>query len=55
MIFYFTGNEWINIVIPELIRVLKPGGYLELEEADQEWCNITPTSKKLGMYPLNGG
>ncbi|CAI2167791.1 7472_t:CDS:2, partial [Funneliformis geosporum] len=45
MIFYFTEIEWINVVIPELIRILKPGGYLELEEADQEWSNVTPTTR----------
>ncbi|CAG8541170.1 4333_t:CDS:2 [Funneliformis mosseae] len=45
MMFYFTEIEWINVVIPELIRILKPGGYLELEEADQEWRNVTPTTR----------
>ncbi|CAG8461537.1 16222_t:CDS:2 [Acaulospora morrowiae] len=30
----FTDDQWQNIVIPELIRVLKPGGWLELYDVD---------------------
>ncbi|RGB25677.1 S-adenosyl-L-methionine-dependent methyltransferase [Rhizophagus diaphanus] len=47
MLFYFTENDWKNTVIPELIRVLKPGGYLEIAEADIEWYNASPLTKTL--------
>src|SRR3954452_8271008 len=45
MILYFTYQEWTTLVIPELIRVLKPGGYIELTEADMEWFNLSPTGR----------
>jgi ubiquinone/menaquinone biosynthesis C-methylase UbiE len=47
MLFYFAGRDWKDIVIPELIRVLKPGGYLEISEADIEWFNVSPTTQTL--------
>lgn len=47
MLFYFTEKDWKNMVIPELIRVLKPGGYLEIAEADIEWYNTSPITKTL--------
>src|SRR5581483_2189940 len=45
MIMNFTYQEWSNLVIPELVRVLKPGGYLELTESDVEWGNVSPTTE----------
>ncbi|GBB89341.1 hypothetical protein RclHR1_01600013 [Rhizophagus clarus] len=47
MLFYFTEKDWKNIVIPELIRILKPGGYLEIGEADIEWYNVSPVTRTL--------
>ncbi|RIA83118.1 S-adenosyl-L-methionine-dependent methyltransferase [Glomus cerebriforme] len=47
MILFFTEQEWSYSVIPELIRILKPGGYLELAEADIEWYNVSPTTRLL--------
>ncbi|CAG8765102.1 12365_t:CDS:2, partial [Cetraspora pellucida] len=29
LVTYFNDHEWENYVIPELTRILKPGGYLE--------------------------
>jgi ubiquinone/menaquinone biosynthesis C-methylase UbiE len=28
-LYNYTKEEWDNIVIPEMIRVLKPGGWIE--------------------------
>uniref|UniRef100_A0A1D1YNP8 Ubiquinone/menaquinone biosynthesis methyltransferase ubiE n=1 Tax=Anthurium amnicola TaxID=1678845 RepID=A0A1D1YNP8_9ARAE len=47
MLFYFTERDWMNYVIPELLRILKPGGFLELSEADIEWYNASPITKRL--------
>ena len=47
MMMNFTYQEWIDLVIPELVRILKPGGYLELTESDVEWGNISPTTESL--------
>ncbi|RIA86625.1 hypothetical protein C1645_878552 [Glomus cerebriforme] len=33
-ILWYTVSQWKEIIIPELIRVLKPGGYLEIMEAE---------------------
>ena len=34
--FWYTDSQWKNIIVPELIRVLKPGGYLEFTEAEMQ-------------------
>ncbi|GBB96127.1 hypothetical protein RclHR1_02690012 [Rhizophagus clarus] len=33
-ILWYSSDQWEEFVIPELIRVLKPGGYLEIMEAE---------------------
>jgi ubiquinone/menaquinone biosynthesis C-methylase UbiE len=35
-ILWYTELQWKEIIIPELIRILKPGGYLEVMEAEME-------------------
>jgi ubiquinone/menaquinone biosynthesis C-methylase UbiE len=47
MILVFTEAEWRTKVFVELLRVLKPGGYLELEDGDIESCNTSPSFDKL--------
>ncbi|PKK72775.1 S-adenosyl-L-methionine-dependent methyltransferase [Rhizophagus irregularis] len=42
----YTNKQWEK-VINELIRILKPGGYLELMEKDNNWISIGPSSKIL--------
>lgn len=29
----FTKKQWVEIIIPELVRVTKPGGWMEFHEA----------------------
>ncbi|CAG8514468.1 13322_t:CDS:2 [Acaulospora morrowiae] len=43
----FTDDQWQNIVIPELIRVLKPGGWLELYDVDVFTYNGGPLINRL--------
>ncbi|CAG8541244.1 10095_t:CDS:2 [Ambispora gerdemannii] len=43
----FTEIEWTEVVLPELIRVLKPGGWIELCELDMQFCNPGPSGKRL--------
>ncbi|CAB5384765.1 unnamed protein product [Rhizophagus irregularis] len=33
-ILWYSSSQWKEIIIPELIRILKPGGYLEIMEAE---------------------
>ncbi|RIA88681.1 S-adenosyl-L-methionine-dependent methyltransferase [Glomus cerebriforme] len=47
MVSCFTEVEWRTIVMDELLRVLKPGGYLELEEGDAESYNRSPSFDRL--------
>ncbi|KAG9291276.1 hypothetical protein G9A89_021778 [Geosiphon pyriformis] len=35
----FNKKEWREIIIPELVRVTKPGGYLEIMEIDADLSN----------------
>ncbi|KAG9294860.1 hypothetical protein G9A89_008552 [Geosiphon pyriformis] len=39
MMFVFTMRDWEEQVIPELIRVTKSGGWLEIMEGDIMWYN----------------
>ncbi|CAG8628038.1 12220_t:CDS:2, partial [Ambispora gerdemannii] len=41
----FTEDEWEHKVIPELTRLVKPGGYLEIMEADLQFKNIGSNGK----------
>ena len=43
----FTDKEWESQVLKELIRVCKPGGWIELVELDCEYVNQGPTHKKV--------
>ena len=40
-------NEWKDVVLPEIFRVLKPGGYIESHEFDFRIVNQGPCMKKL--------
>ena len=44
MLFAFTLKNW-ELAIKELVRVCKPGGYIELEEKDILWYNEGPFCK----------
>ncbi|CAG8518108.1 6050_t:CDS:2 [Dentiscutata heterogama] len=44
---YLTEDEWDNKVLKELIRVLKPGGYLEIMEFDMIFYNSGYHATKL--------
>ncbi|RIA82117.1 S-adenosyl-L-methionine-dependent methyltransferase [Glomus cerebriforme] len=43
----FTERQWEEIVIKELVRVCKPGGWVELIEIDVDGKSLGPTSKRL--------
>lgn len=47
LVMYFTQDEWENVVIKELTRVLKPGGYLECYDSEIPWYNMSPSLEKL--------
>ncbi|CAG8526060.1 5327_t:CDS:2 [Dentiscutata heterogama] len=47
LVTYFNDNEWENYVIPELTRILKPGGYLEFFDDEVLWYNMPPSLEKL--------
>ncbi|ORE20377.1 hypothetical protein BCV71DRAFT_85580 [Rhizopus microsporus] len=47
----FTLDNWKS-VLQELIRVTKPGGYIELIEIDFSTCNLGPRGSKLEMDML---
>ncbi|RIB28652.1 S-adenosyl-L-methionine-dependent methyltransferase [Gigaspora rosea] len=44
---YLTEDDWDNKVLKELIRVLKPGGYLEIMEFDMIFYNSGFSATKL--------
>ncbi|CAG8514636.1 57_t:CDS:2, partial [Acaulospora colombiana] len=43
----FTTQEWEEVVISELIRVLKPGGWIEIMESDPLWFGAGPATEFL--------
>ena len=43
----FTQNQWEETVVKELVRVCKPGGWVELVEVDIEGKSMGPTSERL--------
>ncbi|KAG9294349.1 hypothetical protein G9A89_001854 [Geosiphon pyriformis] len=43
----FTSTQWERNVIPEMVRVTKPGGWIEICETDLKFFNDGPTSQKL--------
>ncbi|KAG9302569.1 hypothetical protein G9A89_007273 [Geosiphon pyriformis] len=46
MLSTYTGSQW-GIVLREMVRVIKPGGYLEIAELDFNYKNVGPMTKKL--------
>uniref|UniRef100_A0A1D1YLI9 Demethylmenaquinone methyltransferase n=1 Tax=Anthurium amnicola TaxID=1678845 RepID=A0A1D1YLI9_9ARAE len=38
----FTADQWENVIVRELSRVLKPGGWIELMECDQSLTDMGP-------------
>ncbi|CAI2186506.1 3795_t:CDS:2 [Funneliformis geosporum] len=51
-VLYFTEAEWRTRIVVELVRVLKPGGYLELEDGDGECYNMSPTYDRISKAVL---
>jgi len=47
MLAVLQENEWKSIVLPELFRILKPGGYIESHEFDFRIVNQGPCMKTL--------
>ncbi|CAI2167699.1 11313_t:CDS:2 [Funneliformis geosporum] len=43
----FTDAEWKTLIVPEIFRVCKPGGWIEIMDSDYEVFNIGP---KTGFY-----
>ncbi|PKK75894.1 S-adenosyl-L-methionine-dependent methyltransferase [Rhizophagus irregularis] len=43
----FTERQWEEVVIKELVRVCKPGGWIELLEIDVDGKSLGPTSKRI--------
>ncbi|CAG8452478.1 339_t:CDS:2 [Acaulospora colombiana] len=39
---YFNEEEWRSNVLPEILRVLKPGGWVEFMEIDEKIYNVGP-------------
>jgi ubiquinone/menaquinone biosynthesis C-methylase UbiE len=33
---WYTNSQWEEIILPELIRILKPGGYLEFMDVEMK-------------------
>ncbi|CAG8572055.1 8810_t:CDS:2 [Dentiscutata erythropus] len=51
LLYDFTESEWVNLVIPECIRVLNNGGWIEISDSELSVQNCGPetlrvTSKK---------
>ncbi|CAG8638359.1 172_t:CDS:2 [Ambispora gerdemannii] len=44
---YLTEKQWKETVIKELVRVCKPGGYIELIESDLQYINAGETTHNL--------
>jgi len=47
LILAFTEKQWQDQVLKELIRVCKPGGWIELVEQDYAYLNEGPIFKKV--------
>ncbi|CAJ0753723.1 9522_t:CDS:2 [Entrophospora sp. SA101] len=47
MVTAFTATEWEEKVIPELVRVTRQGGYIELMESDIQYSNEGPIAQRL--------
>jgi ubiquinone/menaquinone biosynthesis C-methylase UbiE len=43
----FCTNEWIDKIIPEIVRITKPKGFVELCEIDDHYVNEGPIMKKI--------
>ncbi|CAG8475272.1 9481_t:CDS:2 [Ambispora gerdemannii] len=41
----FTTDQWVNTVIPELIRVCRPGGFIEFMESDNKLIDAGPSTE----------
>ncbi|CAG8514648.1 11105_t:CDS:2 [Ambispora leptoticha] len=44
---WFTEKQFKDIILPEMIRVLRPGGWIELCETDYDLYNTGPLGEKL--------
>lgn len=47
---WYTDTQWKEIIIPELIRILKPGGYLEFMEAEMQLFGEGPETPIMTQY-----
>src|SRR5204863_6998942 len=43
----FGTNEWIDKIIPEIVRITKPKGFVELCEIDDHYVNEGPIMKEI--------
>ena len=49
----FTETQWETQVYPELDRLLKPGGWLEIRDYDMEMINSGPTTSQINQSSKN--
>ncbi|CAG8493035.1 1408_t:CDS:2 [Diversispora eburnea] len=49
----FTSQEWENVVIKELVRVVKPGGWIEIMERDPWVTGAGPVTDKFNKICAN--
>ncbi|CAG8515722.1 4573_t:CDS:2 [Funneliformis mosseae] len=55
---YFTEAEWKTLMVPEIFRVCKPGGWIEIMDSDYEVFNIGPKTRnyhqarKIDLYEI---
>ncbi|CAG8600919.1 17213_t:CDS:2, partial [Dentiscutata heterogama] len=47
LLYDFTESEWENLVIPECIRVLKNGGWIEISDSDLNIRNCGPETRRV--------
>jgi SAM-dependent methyltransferase len=45
----YTENDWQEKVIKELVRLCKPGGWIEIMDCDNKFYNERETTKQLGQ------
>ncbi|CAI2175824.1 18642_t:CDS:2 [Funneliformis geosporum] len=43
----FSAEDWKNTILPDVLRMLKPGGYFESQEFDWNMINLGPCFGKL--------
>jgi ubiquinone/menaquinone biosynthesis C-methylase UbiE len=46
LIVAFTERQWEEIIVKELIRICKPGGWIEISDIDVDGKSLGPTTKR---------